>query len=110
MAGIGNIYRSEILHLLRLHPRTPASAITRKQFDAIWALAVRLLKLGVEHNRIITIDEKLLPKNIAKTPRKKLFRIFKKLACPDCGGRIDRFTLGARNVFACPVCQEAPAA
>jgi endonuclease-8 len=110
MAGIGNIYRSEILHLLKLHPRTPGTSVTRKQFDAIWALAVKLLRLGVEHNRIITIDEKLFPTNIARAPRKKLFRIFKKLACPDCGGKIHQFKLANRKVFACPVCQRESAA
>jgi endonuclease-8 len=105
IAGIGNIYRSEILHLLGIHPRTPGTAITRKQFNAMWKLAVRLLNLGVKHNRIITIDEKDLPKDIAKASRKKLFRIFKKPHCPDCGGEIERFVMASRKVFACPACQ-----
>jgi endonuclease-8 len=105
IAGIGNIYRSEILHLLGIHPRTPGTAITRKQFNAMWKLAVRLLNLGVKHNRIITIDEKDLPRDIAKASRKKLFRIFKKSNCPDCGGEIERFVMASRKVFACPACQ-----
>src|SRR4029079_4533763 len=84
IAGIGNIYRSEILHLLKIHPRTPGEQITRKQFDQLWTLATRLLELGVKHNRIITIDEKDLPKNVERTQRNKLFRIFKKPHCPTC--------------------------
>jgi formamidopyrimidine-DNA glycosylase len=82
IAGIGNIYRSEILHLLKIHPRTPGEQITRKQFDQLWTLAKRLLELGVKHNRIITIDEKDLPKNVERTPRNKLFSHLQEAALP----------------------------
>jgi hypothetical protein len=43
-------------------------------------------------------------------PRRKLFRIFKKAACPSCNGEIERFTLANRKVFACPVCQTSASA
>jgi endonuclease-8 len=105
MAGIGNIYRSEILHLLGIHPRTPGNAISKPQFNRLWKLAKELLELGVKHNRIITIDLKTLKKSVEKTPRRKLFRIFKKPNCPACGGEIERFKLSSRKVFACPACQ-----
>jgi endonuclease-8 len=105
MAGIGNIYRSELLHLIGVHPRTPGNAITKRQFTKLWKLAVQLLRLGVEHNRIVTVDPKALPKDVSRVPRRKLFRIFKKAACPSCEGEIERFTLANRKVFACPVCQ-----
>lgn len=36
MAGVGNIYRAEILFKAGVHPETPASAISREQFDKIW--------------------------------------------------------------------------
>lgn len=110
ISGIGNIYRSEILHLIGIHPRTPGNAITKRQFTKLWRLAGELLRLGVEHNRIITIDPKTLPKDVGRVPRRKLFRIFKKAACPSCDGEIERFTLANRKVFACPACQSDPAA
>ena len=105
MAGIGNIYRTEILHLLRIHPRTPGREISRAQFTRLWNLAVKLLRIGVEHNRIITVDLKALKRDVSKIPRKKLFRVFKKPTCPDCGSPIERFIQAGRKVFACPVCQ-----
>ena len=108
VAGIGNIYRSELLHLIGVHPRTPGNAITKRQFTKLWKLAVELLRLGVEHNRIITIDPNALPNDVSRVPRRKLFRIFKKAACPSCEGEIQRFTLANRKVFACPVCQAEP--
>jgi hypothetical protein len=56
IAGIGNIYRSEILWRQRVHPTIPGTAITRETFDRIWADAVHLLAIGVEKNAIITVD------------------------------------------------------
>jgi endonuclease-8 len=107
IAGIGNIYRTELLHLIGVDPRTPGNAISKRQFTKLWKLAVALLNLGVKHNRIITIDAKTLPKNVANVPRKKLFRIFKKPACPTCAGDVDRFTMAGRKVFSCARCQPA---
>src|ERR687890_183453 len=83
----------------------PGSELTRRQFNRLWKLAVELLNLGVKHNRIITIDAKTLPKDVRKVARRKLFRIFKKPACPACGCDIERFTQAGRKVFACPRCQ-----
>ena len=36
MAGVGNIYRSEILWRQAVHPETPGSAVSRQTFDRIW--------------------------------------------------------------------------
>jgi endonuclease VIII len=101
MAGIGNIYRSEILWRQRLHPTTPGAAISRDLFDLIWADAVHLLRIGVEKNAIITVDT-------AKPSRSRYrerVNIFGKTACPACAGPITQFELATRRVFACEACQ-----
>jgi endonuclease-8 len=105
IAGIGNIYRTELLHLIGVHPATPGVELSRRQFTRLWKLAVNLLTLGVKHNRIITIDPAALPRDVTKVPRRKLFRIFKKPNCPACTGEIERLTLAGRKAFACPACQ-----
>ena len=105
MSGIGNIYRSELLFLLKIHPRTPGAAVTKRQFNRLWSLAKKLLTLGVKYNRIITVDLTKLKKSPTSVPRSQLFQIFKKAMCPDCGGPIERFTQASRKVFACPHCQ-----
>lgn len=101
IAGIGNIYRSEILWRQRIHPATPGTAIKRDGFDRIWADAVHLLAIGVERNAIVTVD--------AARPSRSRYRervnIFGKTNCPACAGPIERFELAARRVFACAACQ-----
>ena len=54
MSGVGNIYRTELLWCQRIHPLVPGREITRAQFDALWADAVHLLKIGVETGAIVT--------------------------------------------------------
>jgi endonuclease-8 len=47
MAGIGNVYKSEILFLARLHPDTPADLVDDAEWMAVLALSQRLLRANV---------------------------------------------------------------
>ena len=42
-AGVGNIYRAEILFVARVHPSVPGVQLTRDEFDRIWSTSVSLL-------------------------------------------------------------------
>ena len=101
MAGIGNIYRSEILWRQKVHPDTPGRMIDRATFDRLWADAVHLLAIGVKNNAIITVD------GVAKSRSKygERVNIFGKQACPACQGSIRDFQLAMRRVFVCDGCQ-----
>lgn len=101
MAGIGNIYRSEILWRQAIHPETPGKAINRQTFDQIWDDARTLLAIGVERNAIITVFDGQLPK---KRYGEK-FNIFGKASCPKCEGEIRRFEISGRRTFVCDTCQ-----
>ena len=54
-AGVGNIYRAEVLFRSRIDPQTPGKALTRRQFDALWDDLVDLMKVGVRSGRIDTV-------------------------------------------------------
>ena len=41
-AGVGNIYRAEILFVARVHPSAPGLQLTRDEFDRVWAASVAL--------------------------------------------------------------------
>ncbi|MCA3555861.1 DNA-formamidopyrimidine glycosylase family protein [Aestuariivirga sp.] len=104
MAGIGNIYRSEILWRQRIHPDRPGSLLPREAFDRIWADAVSLLTLGVKSNAIITVDGM----KKSKSRYGERVNIFAKDACPACGGPITAFEIAGRRAFACTACQPKP--
>ena len=101
MAGVGNIYRTELLWRARLDPHTPGNQISRAMFDAVWADAVHLLQIGVENNAIITVD------NVKKSRSRygERVNIFGKAICPRCAGNIEKFELATRRVFVCRPCQ-----
>ncbi|GAA0781015.1 Fpg/Nei family DNA glycosylase [Roseibium denhamense] len=101
LAGIGNIYRSEILWRQRIHPDLPGKDLTREAFDRLWADAVQLLELGVKRNAIITVDN--------AAPGKGRYRervnIFGKDNCPACAGAITRVEIDTRKAYYCAACQ-----
>ena len=47
MAGIGNVYKSEILFLSRIHPETPANELAEHDWVALMQLARKLLQANV---------------------------------------------------------------
>ena len=101
IAGIGNIFRSEILWRQGVHPKTPGTNIDKTTFDRIWADARDLLALGVKYNSIITVEAK------GPSPGKYQERvnIYKKNRCPECGGDIQCHVLAGRTAYFCEQCQ-----
>lgn len=106
VAGIGNIYRTEILWRAKIHPRNAGNTITPDQFDELWSDAVELMRLGVKHNKIITVDPKSVGKPASKLNVRERTNIYKQSKCPRCGSKIEQFTLAGRRVFACTGCQQ----
>lgn len=96
IAGIGNIYRTEILWRQRIHPRTPGKAIDRAAFDALWRDTVHLLEIGVKRGAIVTADG---------AGRRGRLNIFAKASCPRCGEPVVKSEMATRRLFTCESCQ-----
>ena len=105
IAGIGNIYRAEILFLLNIHPEVKGNELTRAQFDDIWALSVKLLQIGFKYNRIITVDRASVDKPLSRLSRGERLLVYKKTRCTNCGNRIRCWEVAARKMYACESCQ-----
>ena len=101
MAGIGNIYRSEILWRQAIHPETPGRAIDRESFERIWEDAKALLAIGVRRNAIITVEGAAA----SRSRYRERVNIFAKQHCPACDGEIRRFEIDGRRAFVCEACQ-----
>ena len=102
VAGLGNIYAVEALHLAHLSPHRRASTI------ATWSGAPREAAV-----RLAAAIKKVLIQAVARQlqdrDRAWRFRVYDREAqpCPRarCGGTIRRRTQGGRSTFFCPVCQ-----
>lgn len=105
VAGIGNVYRSEILNIIGVDPRRPGRAVTREEFEEIWAESVRQLRLGVRRNRIVTMSAQDLPRPLSKLRRGEGRYVYKQDHCGRCGTELEIYPLAGRTTWSCPVCQ-----
>lgn len=108
IAGVGNVYRSEVLHLLNIHPARKASTLTRSEFDALWQRIVELLQIGKRYNRIIIADPDDVGKPRSRMNRQERLLVYKKTFCSQCEAPIQSWKLAGRTVYACPACQPEP--
>ncbi len=105
IGGIGNIFRAEILFKLGIHPEIKGNELSRKQFDDIWDLTVRLLETGVKYNRIITVDREDVDKPLSRLSRFERLLVYKKNRCSTCGARVKCWDVANRKMYACEKCQ-----
>lgn len=101
ISGIGNVYRAEILHLLRLSPYRPASDLRAAEAAQIWTLTARALDVGVRLGRIVTTDLDR-PRDV---PRGARVFVYKRHTCGTCGGPVRRDAMEGRTLHWCPGCQ-----
>ena len=109
IAGIGNVYRSEILFLNGIHPETSGKELSETEAEEIWDTAVVLLRKGKSWDKIVTITPDDHGRRVTKTiPRKNALYTYKRdgLPCRRCGTSIVQSTLAGRSIWFCPFCQE----
>ena len=110
-AGVGNIYRAEVLFRLGLDPRIPGKCLDRNEFDAIWADLVELMNAGVRDGRIDTVRPEHTPEAMHREPREDdhggEVYVYRRAAqpCHVCGTPVETTVLEGRNLFWCPRCQ-----
>ncbi|MCU1496831.1 MAG: nei [Acidimicrobiales bacterium] len=105
VAGIGNVYRSELLNIVGIDPRRPGRSVTRPEFDALWAETVRQLRLGVRRNRIVTMRPEELRRPLTKLARGEGRYAYKQEVCGRCQTPLDVFPIAGRTTWRCPTCQ-----
>ncbi|MGI9164497.1 MAG: Fpg/Nei family DNA glycosylase [Mycobacterium sp.] len=107
LAGVGNIYRSELLFRHGIDPYRPGCDIDEAEFDAAWTDLVDLMKVGVRRGRIIVVrpeDDHGAPAYGPKRPRTYVYRRAGE-ACRWCGSAVRTAVMEGRNLFWCPACQ-----
>lgn len=102
VAGIGNIYRAEVLFLNSVDPAKPGKELTREQIHGIWEITVEQLGYGAEEGRIVTIRDSSLRQRIRAD-----HYVYQRnnRECVRCGANIAMRDAQARKLYWCPGCQ-----
>jgi len=103
IAGIGNVYRAEILHVLAIDPARPARELSEAQARAVWDTAARMLADGVRQGRIVTQAK---PPGAKRLARGEALHVYRRHACATCGGPVTVGEMASRRLFSCVVCQQ----
>ncbi|MFC9469328.1 Fpg/Nei family DNA glycosylase [Streptomyces coelicoflavus] len=112
IAGVGNVYRAEVLFRHGIDPYRPGKDITPAEWDAIWQDLTALMREGVRNNRIDTVRPEHTPEAMGRPPRVDdhggevyVYRRANQ-PCHLCGSPVRTADLAARNLFWCPACQK----
>lgn len=105
IAGIGNVYRAELLFRAGIHPEVPANELSEADFDSLWDDTVKLMRIGARLGNIITTE----PDEIGRSPGRmkpddRLY-VYKQQRCRRCGTDIAIADVAGRNCYFCPTCQ-----
>ncbi len=105
VAGVGNIYANEALHLAGLHPQRSARSVTEGEARKLHKALRRTLRSAVE-NRGTTLRDYRDASGIPGDNASQL-RVYGSAQepCPRCSSRICRLVFGNRAAFYCPRCQ-----
>jgi formamidopyrimidine-DNA glycosylase len=101
LAGLGNIYTDEALHLARLHPLSRSDSVTKKQAQALCQAIRAVLEQGIRHDGA-SIDWVYRGGDFQNH-----FRVYGRTGepCPVCKTSIQRIFVGQRGTHFCPRCQ-----
>ena len=101
MAGMGNIYTDEALHLARLHPLSISSSVNLEQSQHLLQSIRQVLHDGIERHGT-SIDWVYRGGDY-----QRYLRVYQRTGqpCPVCGSPVERFVVGQRSTHFCPSCQ-----
>jgi formamidopyrimidine-DNA glycosylase len=101
LAGLGNIYTDETLHIAKLHPLAVSDSLTPEQTQALQDAVRKVLKEGLRRNGA-SIDWVYRGGEFQNH-----FRVYDREGkpCPVCGTKIERIVVGQRSTHYCPKCQ-----
>ena len=112
IAGIGNIYRAELLYRARLSPFVAGKDVPETKLKAMWKDALPLMRAGMVDRRIVTTKPRDRPssgvsKTKARPDKDEVHYVYRRNGqpCFVCGTTVKKQDMAGRNLFWCPECQ-----
>ena len=107
VAGIGNIYRAELLFRARLEPHRPGNLLSEKSWRALWGDLADLLAEGVRTGRIVTTEPQDRARKTGVPRRDDAVYVAHRAGkpCHVCETPVSWEQLGGRKLYWCATCQ-----
>ncbi len=111
LAGVGNVYRAELLFRHQLDPLQPGCALSAEQWSALWSDLVDLMGDGVRRGRIDTVRPEHDPILAGRASRQDRHGgevyVYRRAGgpCLVCGTIVVTERHVGRNLYWCPCCQ-----
>lgn len=109
VAGIGNLYASEILHLAKIHPELPAKALSLRQIERLHAATYAILEEAIRYEGS-TLGDGTYRNALNKAGGyQNAHRVYARAdePCPTCGkATVQRIVQAQRSTFFCGRCQK----
>ena len=101
LAGLGNIYTDEVLHLSGVHPLRLSDTISAPEAEKLFHAIRTVLQSGIDHNGA-SFDWVYRGGSF-----QNYFRVYNRTGqpCPVCGTLVRRMVVGPRGTHFCPTCQ-----
>ena len=108
IAGVGNLYRNELLFRHGIDPYRAGLAIGEAEFDDAWTDLVELMKIGLRRGKIIVVRPEHDHGAPSYGPGRPRTYVYRRAGdpCRVCGTTIRDAELEGRNVFWCQTCQK----
>lgn len=111
VAGVGNVYRAELLFRHGIDPMTPGRAVVGR-WPELWQDLVPLMQHGVRTGSIDTVRPEHMPEATGREPRADRHGgevyVYRRagMPCHVCGTEVAMTELMARKLYWCPTCQK----
>jgi len=107
LAGVGNVYRAEVLYRAGLDPYRPGTAVSAAEWDALWADLVALMRKGVRSGSIVTTEPGDRQRRSGTARAEDRTYVYRRagLPCRVCGTEVQTADMVARRLYWCPTCQ-----
>ncbi len=108
VAGMGNVYRAEVLFKRGIDPYLPADRLDRDRTRALWSTIVAELRRGEREGKIVTVSpHDVGVRGRSDIPRDERLYVYKRdgQPCRKCGDTIRLAEMANRLIWWCPTCQ-----
>jgi formamidopyrimidine-DNA glycosylase len=100
VAGVGNAYSDEALHLARISPFKPASKLGASEAGRLLDAVRQVMSEAVERSVGLSVSE-------LKGDKKRAMRVHGRTGepCPECGDVVREVSYATKSLQYCPTCQ-----